>query len=148
MHKTFYASGFLYSLKTKQILLLQTGQSDDTVSTWSTLGGDSMDGEEAQATFQRVVHELLNVDLKVKHIYPVYDYFHKGLDKVNFVFYAEVGKNQNFDSINDDVLSWVSFQETPKLLFSTQTKQDVVVGQRVINLKERVDEANEENGYL
>ena len=148
MHKSFYASGFLYKLKTKQILLLQTGQKDDTASTWSTFGGDSIDGEDAQATFQRVVYELLNVGLKVKHIYPVYDYFHEGLGKVNFVFYAEVGKTLNLDSLNNDTLSWFSFQETPKLLFSTQTKQDVVVGQRVIHLKERVDEAGRENGYL
>ncbi len=37
-------------------------------------------------------------------------------------------------------LSWVTFQECLKLLFSTQTKQDVVVGQRVIHLKKREDD--------
>ena len=148
MHKTFYASGFLYSLKTKQILLLQTQSGDDSVTIWSTLGGDSLDGEDAQATFHRVVHEVINVDLNSKHIYQIYDYFHEGLDKVNYVFYAEVGKTPNFDSFSNNTLSWVSFQETIKLLFSNQTKQDVVVGQRVINLKERIEEANQEDGYL
>ena len=148
MHKSFYASGFLYNLKSKQILLLQKLQKDDTASIWSMLGGDSVDGEDGQVTFQRIVYELLNVDLKIKHIYPVYDYFNEELNKVNYVFYTEVGKSLIFNPINNDILSWVSFQETPKLLFSPRTKQDVVVGQRVINLKERIDEAGRDNGYL
>lgn len=146
MHKSFYASGFLYSLKTHRILLLASTKNDDIVSLYSTLGGESKEGEEAQVTFQRIVLETLDVDLKMKHIYPVYDYFHDTIDKVNYVFYAEVGKTLNFDPLNLD-LSWVTFQETPKLSFSTQTKQDVIVGQRVINLKERVDEADRD-GYL
>lgn len=138
---SFYASGFLYNLKTQQILLLQSQPKDEIASSWSTLGGESKEGEDAQATFQRIVHELLNVDLKTKHIYPIYDYFHEKLDKVNYVFYAEVGKTHNFDPLKGSTLSWVTFGQTLKLLFSTQTKQDVVVGERVIHLKEREDEA-------
>jgi len=142
MHKAFYASGFLYNLKTQQILLLQSPQADNAASSWSMLGGEGQEGEDAQATFQRVIHELLNVNLKMKHIYPVYDYFQETLDKVNYVFYAEVGRTLNFDPLKESTLSWVTFAETLKFLFSGQTKQDVVVSERVIHLKERVDEAS------
>lgn len=140
MHKAFYASGFLYNLKTHQILLLASEQKDDSPSSYSTLGGESYAGEEAQTTFQRVINELLNLDLKSKDIYPVYDYFHEGINKTNYVFYAEVRKSKNFNSIKKNNLSWVTFNETLKLLFTEHSKQDVIVGERVINLKWRLAE--------
>ncbi|TSC86017.1 MAG: Uncharacterized protein G01um10147_1021 [Microgenomates group bacterium Gr01-1014_7] len=136
MHKSFYASGFLYSLKTHQILLLQSQQKDDIVSLWSTIGGESKEGEEAPEAFRRIIQKLLNVDLKMKNIYPVYDYFHDSLDKINYVFYAEVKSPKVLNSLKNN-FSWVAFSETLKLLFSAHTKQDVIVGERVINLKWR-----------
>lgn len=138
MHKSFYASGFLYNLKTHQILLLCSKQTDNVASSWSMLGGESSEGEEAQTTFQRIVNELLNLNLKYKDIYPVYDYFHEAIDKINYVFYAEVKNPPIFDSLKENTLSWVTFSETLKLLFSDHTKQDVIVGERVINLKKRI----------
>ncbi|MBI2196644.1 NUDIX domain-containing protein [Candidatus Daviesbacteria bacterium] len=138
---SFYASGFLYSLKTHQILLLKPQQTDSADSLWSTLGGESGEGEEAEVTFQRIVSELLDVNLKTKDIYPVYDYFHDTKDKINFVFYAEVKNSKVFNNHNDDTFSWVAFHEVSKLPFTTHSKQDVIVGERVINAKWRDDEA-------
>lgn len=134
MQTSFYASGFLYSLKTRQILLLQSQQKDDLV--WSTIGGEGIEGEEALEAFRRIVQRILNIDLKTKNIYPVYDYFHEPLNKINYVFYAEIKSPKVFNSLKKD-FSWVSFSETLKMLFSAQTKQDVIVGERVINLKWR-----------
>lgn len=105
------------------------------------LGGESHEGEEAQAAFARIINKLLNISLKEKNIHPVYDYFHDGRDKVNYVFYAEVKKPQEFNSSEKDSYCWVTFSETPKLPFTANTKQDVIVGERVINAKWREDEA-------
>lgn len=138
MHKTIYASGFLYSLKTHQILLLQSKQKDTTASVWSLLGGESKEGEDAQDTFQRIVHKLLKVDLKTKHIHPIYDYLHDTMNKINYVFYAEVKSPQKFNSHKESTFSWVTFSEIAKLQFAARTKQDVIVGERVINLKRRL----------
>jgi len=138
---SFYASGFLYSLKTHQILLLQAKQKKDMPSLWSTMGGESINGEEAQIAFQRIVNKLLNINLKPKDIYPVYDYFHNTRNKVSYVFYAEVGKTRIFNASKRGTLSWFTFHETLKLPFTSQTKQDIVVGERVINAKWRDDEA-------
>ncbi len=139
MHKqSFYASGFLYNLKTQQILLLQSP--DDTKSCYSMLGGEGFEGEEAQVTFQRVINKLLNLNLKPKDIYPIYDYFQEKQGRTNYVFYAEVKKTPAFKSIRKNTLSWVTFNETLKLLFSDHTKQDIIVGERVINLKWRLDQ--------
>ena len=140
MHNPFYASGFLYSLKTQQILLLKPQNKDELNSLWSTLGGESREGEEAEAAFQRIIYRLLNINLKNKLIYPVYDYFHNIRNKINYVFYAEVGKTNIFDAPKS-IFSWFTFHETLKLSFSIQTKQDIVVGERVINAKWRDNEA-------
>lgn len=118
-------------------------QKDGTAPKWSTLGGEGMKGENAQVTFQRIARELLGIELKMKQIYPVYDYFHETLDKVNYVFYAAVRKSLDFNPLKENISSWITFGETVKLLFSVHTKQDVVVGERVIRLKERQDEAKE-----
>lgn len=137
MQPPFYASGFLYSLKTHQILLLGSKQ-NDIPALWSTIGGESKKGEQAQTTFQRVVCKLLHINLKPKDIYPIYDYFSSLSNKFNFVFYGEVGSIKKFSSLKLS-LSWFTFGETVKLPFSSQTKQDLVVGQRVINAKWRDD---------
>ncbi|MBI4037128.1 NUDIX domain-containing protein [Candidatus Daviesbacteria bacterium] len=141
MQTSFYASGFLYSLKTHQILLLSFQQEDGTTSLWSTLGGDSDEKEDTQTTFQRIVNELFNLNLKSKNIYPVYDYFHDGRDKINYVFYAEVKNPQEFNPLKKGACSWVDFDKISKLLFTDHTKQDIIVGERVINAKWREDEA-------
>lgn len=140
MHKSFYASGFLYSLKTHQILLLQSKQKDTTVSLWSMLGGESKEGENAKDTFQRIIHKKLSVDLKTKHIHPIYDYLHDAMNKINYVFYAEVKSPKKFNSHEESAFSWVTFSETVKLQFVARTKQDVIVGERVINLKRRLSQ--------
>ena len=146
--KSFYASGFLYSLKTHQILLLKSHQKDSIDFLWSTLGGESSEEEKAQTAFQRIINELLNLNLKEKDIYPVYDYFHDERDENNFVFYAEVKNSQEFDSFKGETFTWVAFDETSKLLFTAHSKQDVIVGERVINAKWREDEANREKAVV
>lgn len=140
MQTSFYASGFLYSLKTHKILLISSKQKEDQPSLWSTLGGDGKEGENAQTAFQRIANKLLNLSLNKKDIYSVYDYSHDELEKVNYVFYAEVKSSKEFDSFNEDTYSWVAFNETSKLPFTAHSKQDVIVGERVINAKWRDDD--------
>ena len=135
MQTSFYVSGFLYSVKNHKILLIQSQQM------WSLPGGNGREGEEAHVAFARIVNQLLNIDLKAKNIYPVYDYFHEGLNKINYVFYAEVRSLREFDCLEKDSYCWVAFKEISKLPFAAHSKQDVIVGERVINAKWREDEA-------
>lgn len=141
MQTSFYASGFLYSLKTHQILLLDSKQKEDVNSLWSTIGGDGVGEEGAQVTFQRIINKLLKIELKAKDIFPIYDYFHNTRNKLNYVFYAEIRNSKKFDKSKKGNYSWFTFSEISKLPFTTQTKQDIVVGERVINAKWRDDES-------
>lgn len=108
---------------------------------WSTIGGKGREGEEPQVAFQRIINELLDLNLKTKDIYPVYDYFHDEQDKINFVFYAEVNSFRGSYRLKEGTFSWVSFSEISKLKFTPHSKQDVIVGERVINAKWRDAEA-------
>lgn len=141
MQTSFYASGFLYSQKTHKILLIQSEQKQDEPALWSTLGGEGIEGEDAQTAFQRIINELLDLNLKPKDIHPVYDYFYDAWGKNNYVFYAEIKSAREFDNLKENTFSWVGFHETSKLPFTAYSKQDVIVGERVINAKWREDEA-------
>lgn len=141
MQTSFYASGFIYSTKNHQILLLKLQQKDTTDLLWSTLGGESSAGEDAGTAFQRIINDLLDLNLKAKDIHPIYDYFHDTRDKTNYVFYGVVKNSKEFNCLKDDTFSWVAFRETSKLPFAPHSKQDVIVGERVISAKWRDDEA-------
>lgn len=87
--------------------------------------------ENAAVIFQRLISNTLHLSLSIKRIYPVYDYFHSVYQKTHYVFYAQVARMQTYASAKDTV-SWFTFKQTTKLHFSEQTKQDIVVSQRVI----------------
>ena len=107
------------------------------------LGGDGKEGEEASTAFQRIINRSLNLNLKSKDIYPVYDYFHNTRNKPNYVFYGEVKSAKKFEDLKRGSPLWISFGETIKLPCVLQTKQDIVIGERVINAKLRDIEAKE-----
>lgn len=127
----FYTSGFLYNFKTQQILLLQAKDQDEPAS-WTMWGGECSSEEETRETFLRIINQSLNLNLKNKDVFPVYDYFHQKLDKTNFVFYAQTGKKLG--------ANWLTFAQTAKLIPQTDIKKDLVIAQRVIELKQRVDQ--------
>lgn len=141
MHKSFYASGFLYHLATQQILLQQSSLSNNPSSTWNMFGGESCEGEDAQTAFQRIMLERVNIRLEAKCLFPVYDYFYNTLNKIHYVFYAEVKRLYTFPLFDRGVLSWFTFKQTAKLGLSDQAKHDVIVSERVINAAARSNES-------
>ncbi|MBI2597527.1 hypothetical protein HYW41_05220 [Candidatus Daviesbacteria bacterium] len=140
MQTPFYVSGFLYNPKTNQILLVQS-RSETDQSLWSTMEEEDVEGEEAVVIFKRIINKLLNLDLKPKDIYPVYDYLHNTRNKFNYVFYAEVKNIKRFNHLKNGNLTWFTFNEALKLPLTSQIKRDIVVGERVINAKKRDIEA-------
>jgi hypothetical protein len=131
----FYVSGFLYSPNSQQILLQQETK---TTPSWKLISGSSIKNESSQEAFKRTIHELLTIQL-TQEIMPVYYYFHTGLKKLNHVVYSEV----NSETISQaSGFSWFTMKQILKLPMDEFTKQDLIVAQRVINLKQRdTDEA-------
>lgn len=144
MHQSFYASGFLYSPKLRQILLIKFQQTDSSDFLWSTLGGEGSEGEETKSAFQRIMNKLLGLDLKHKDIYPIYDYFHDTRNKTNYVFYGQIKSTREFNRLKQGNFSCITFHEISKIPFAPHSKQDVIVGERVISAKWREDAAKRE----
>jgi len=132
MHKDFYASGFLYHPKTQQILLQQENTAD-IEPTWSLFGGDSLNGETSEEAFRRIIKQALKLDLKLNAISQIYNYFHDEKHKDSFVHYAKVRKLEKFDNSKKFTYAWFTFKEIQKLHIPISVKQDIIVGQRVID---------------
>lgn len=139
VHKPFYVSGFLYHLRTQQILLHQFNLGNNSASIWAMFGGAGIGEEDPQESFQRIIYRLLNLQLNEKRIYPVYDYFNDALNTIHYVFYAKVKTMKNLSLPDNDALSWFSFKQITKLPQSEQAKQDIIVSQRVIQAQARSD---------
>lgn len=135
MHKTFYASGFLYHPKTHQILLQQTKSVENNRS-WTLLTVDHESEDGIRDRFLEKINENLNLKLKSNSVFSVYNYIYQ--DKNIFIFYAVTNKLQNYASENS-IYTWFSFKQVKKLSLSDQTKQDIIIGQRVIDSSIRKD---------
>src|ERR1035437_7761049 len=132
MHKDFYASGFLYHPKTQQIILQQPITAG-TGPEWALFEGDCLDEETAPEAFKRIIYSHLNLELKPKSIFSIYSYFHDGKGKNNFIHYAIVRKLEKFPDSKNVTFAWFSFKQIQKLRIPNQIKQDIIVGQRVID---------------
>ena len=133
MPKKFYASGFLYHPDSSKILLQQEN-ANDPKSLWSLLGSKNIGSETSQENFVRNAKSFLHLDLLATAVYGVYDYFRLGK---NYVSYAIVKKLTDFPTIGKTVFAWFRIKEITKLALSDQTKQDLIVGQRIIDCEIR-----------
>lgn len=142
MHKTFYASGFLFERKTQQILLYQPALVNNPTLMWSTFEGVGYEEEDPLVCFKRIIKKKLKINLKVKNIYPVYFYFNNRLEMKNYVFYAEIEKPEDFKNIHGGTLSWFAFKQMNKIPISKQTKNDIIVSERVVKANARKRDTN------
>lgn len=124
VHKNFYASGFLYHPGSGQILLQQN--LDNPQPNWTLLGG------AVGKNFYDHVKGLLKLKIDKRDVHEVYDYRHPTLKKKHYVSYVEINKKAQFSPIKNLAFSWFGIKDVSKLPVSSQTKQDIIVGFRVI----------------
>lgn len=135
MHKSFYASGFLYHPYTHQILLQQNNSLLNTASSWLLFEGLCAEKEGPESLFKTIILKLLGI--KIDTVFPVYSYFNESTNKNQYIVYSKLRTLQNFSSKNGVAFSWFSFKEVIKMRIKEQTKHDIVVGQRVIEAAKR-----------
>lgn len=134
MHKVFYASGFLYHEPTQQILLQQAY--DDSPE-WSLIGGLSLVQETAEEAFRRIAFAVLNIKLSLESIYPIYTYNKRNFERQQVILYADIDNINRIKGRKDTVLSWFTRKQIQKLPLDPQTRQDLIVGHRVIDARMR-----------
>ncbi len=132
MHKDYYASGFIYHPKSQQILLQQhVSASNNPV--WMLVGKKQDKDVSGEETFKELFFEAINLKIKLTNINIIYSYFSKELNMENNVYYAEVSKLYKTSSSKDIIYSWFTLKKIQKINVSEQTKQDIIIGQRVID---------------
>lgn len=129
MHKSFYASGFLYHSPSRQILLHTLTQGDQTKLV--LFRGQSDKGNDPQAIFQHAVEKTLDTTIKASTIHAVYDYMHNRLGE-HFIFYAELTGVTPKSYKTDTHTGWIPLAKLSKYPMSEQTRHDIMIGERVI----------------
>lgn len=130
MHKTFYASGFIYHLPTQQILLQQHKASSSATFPWLLFESEHTEKEQPEKVFEKTISKLLGITLK--EVNQIYSYLDEETQKNYSLVYAIVDDLSEFPPKKDYIFQWFPFKEVLKLPASAQTKHDIVVGQRVI----------------
>ncbi|MBI4999487.1 hypothetical protein HZB97_01805, partial [Candidatus Gottesmanbacteria bacterium] len=123
MHKSFYASGFLYHPASQQILLQQPIASPNP-SPWALFEGPTVGKETPEKTFRRLVGKSLGLKINLSDIYPVYFYHCGGKD--HHIIYAQIKNAKNFSPKKGVTFGWFTFKEITKLPISAQDKHDIV----------------------
>ena len=132
MHKTLYASGFIYHLPTEQILLQKL---QSIVSPWILFEQIYIEHEQPETIFKDNILKLLCI--KIDTVYPIYSYINETTKNNRSLFYATTEDLQEFLPKDNYMFRWFSFKEVLKIQTTEQTKHDIVVGQRVIEATER-----------
>lgn len=138
MHKDIYASGFLYHLSTQQILLQQINKPDGAYL--SFFSGKGRKGEDAADIFRRVIHEMLEIDIARDCIHQIYD-MPRDHGNNHFIQYAEVVDIALSPALQSrGSVGWFDLKKLSKINLAEEIRQDIVVGQRVINAVQRSKE--------
>lgn len=135
MHKNFYASGFLYHLPSKQILLQQNNSISSMPPSWLLFGGLYSKNEDPESFFKDVIFKELSI--RVKDVHSIYSYVVEDIHQYHSIVYSNLGRLQKFSPKNNLTFAWFSFKDIPKLKIAEQTKHDIIVGQRVIEAARR-----------
>ena len=129
VHKSFYASGFLYHSPSQQILLQQLN--GDNEANLVLFCEKSHTGEDPQTVFQHCVEKALGITLKATSLHPVYDYVHTRLGE-HFIFYVEMADINPINYSSGNSTGWLPLSKLSKYSMTEQTRHDIIIGERVI----------------
>ncbi len=129
VHKSFYASGFLFHSGSQKILLLQPHNNNDTKLL--LFGSKCHIGNDPATEFQHYIGKALGITIAASSVHPVYDYMHDTLGE-HFIFFIEVPDMSQACYPSNTKAEWFSLSKLSKLNMSEQTRHDIIVGERVI----------------
>ncbi|MBI4066589.1 hypothetical protein HY411_02635 [Candidatus Gottesmanbacteria bacterium] len=129
MHKSFYASGFLYHSPSRQILLQQLTRGSNT--NLVLFREKSHNGQDPQTVFQHCIEKALGIKIAATSIHSVYEYVHDTLGE-QFVFFIEGSGISPATYPSNTNAGWFSLAKLAKLTMSEQTRHDIIIGERVI----------------
>lgn len=129
MHKSFYASGFIYHSPSGQILLQQLTTGDSTKLV--LFREKSSKGKDPLVVFRQCIEKALGVSINTSSIHPVYDYVHDKLGE-QFIFYVDVSNVAPIAYSAKNKTEWCLLSRLSKYSMNEQTRHDIIIGERVI----------------
>lgn len=103
--------------------------------------GQNKNGEKEVDTFQRIIYQIFGEKPSTASIHSIYDYTDNDSGVKRFILYTQVRNIKKYVSRKKEYkVSWFNFKEIGKLKLTEQTRQDIIVGQRVVLLAARSKE--------
>lgn len=128
VHKSFYASGFLYHSASRNILLQQSIQKN--IKTL-TLFRKKSTATDPKAEFHEYLKKMLGIAIPLSSIFSVYDYTHSALGE-QYIFYALLPNKASIESISPPNTEWIPLAKLTKYPMTEQTRHDIIIAERVM----------------
>ena len=125
--KAFFASGFLYNPKTKEVLLhKRDGNTDVNPNKWGFFGGSREGNETPKQCFIREIKEELGINIREDSIVPLCDYLNEKRQIWRYVFYVKSDLDKSKMTLGEgDGFEWIPFDDVFDLDLTEKTKQDL-----------------------
>ena len=125
--KTFFAGGFLYNPKTKEVLLhKRDDKTDVNPNMWGFFGGSSENDEIPIQTFIREIREELGIELSEGSIIPLCDYLNVKRDTHRYVFYVLSNKKKEEMVLGEGAdFDWIPLANVFSYDLTTKTVDDL-----------------------
>ena len=125
--KTFFAGGFLYNPKTKEVLLhKRDNKTEINPNKWTFFGGSSEGNETPVQTFIREMHEELGIVLSTTDAVPLCDYENVERKTHRYSFYALSDKRKDEMVLGEGAdFDWIPLEKVFEYDATTKTFDDL-----------------------
>lgn len=133
----FYAGGFLWNPKTKEVLLHhRDGKTAINPNKWAFFGGKSEPDETPRQTLRRELKEELGIDVPEQEMRPLCGYLNEEFGTYRYVFFIEsdllksqmrLGEGAGFD--------WIPLEKVFEYDLSEKPRRDLEMFFKAVNNK-------------
>lgn len=125
--ESFYAGGFLYNPKTREVLLHKCdGNTLVNPHKWGFFGGTSEGKETPEETWIREMHEELNMVILPQSILPLCQYLHEERGIYRHVFFIESDLSKSAMRLGEGAdFDWISLERVFKYDLTDKTARDL-----------------------
>lgn len=125
--KGFYAGGFFYNPKTREVLLhKRDGNTKNNPNQWAFFGGLGESDENPIEAFIREIEEELGVMLSVDEVIPLCDYYNPVRQTHRNVFYVVSDRKKSEMTLGEGAdFDWVSLDTVFDYDLTERTARDL-----------------------
>lgn len=125
----FWAGGFLYNPKTKQIFLhLRDGNTKFNPNSWAFFGGLNEGDETPKECFKRELFEEIGLDVPLEKIIPLCDYLNTEFDTYRYVFFVESDIDKSSLTLGEGAdFNWLPIEDIDKVKMTDKTAKDLKI---------------------